>query len=811
MKRILAAGLLCAMISIFSTGCGSLMADMDPKYEEVESHAREEVPTESDGVQLTYGEEATAEEPPDYYDINIENKFQNLEGKQAFRIASGHSSASEDLESFQIGGLKENGTFFYAYVTRPTGGSGVKPMVHCVASYNYRSGQFKILHETRFMRYDKDKESFYIQVCEGDGDDGLFVYDNGMGYLYDYDGHLSFQTNIESFVRSCFDKAYSVVITQALTDGNRRIYLELAVEKEKINLPETAENWEDASEATREEGSEEEAEEEAERLNAEIEEKLQTVVLVYDFKELDTTINQTNTVFDEQNRRWRNMTQGKEYETEPDAEGDLRQVRNQLPDKFGPCYLPGVNNAIVYNWNSGRAYEYTEDGYICTFRPKEGTYGECGRMWNGMQLNNRFIFIDQFHYVLKKGRVGDYYYYDERHLSRNYTYVWYETTTNEKGEEVSVKHSETRTQTVSRCPSRRAPVGEAHMEGYRILSDWGIDSLVACQEDKLLCTNKLGWVFWVRQDGSLIFTDVMVPEEAAFGTFQDGGQTYLVSSDEEGVQITQQRMMGLGAGTTKNRWLIPYDKLAHEYEEGDSEYDRAFGELAGESLNVGELYDGGHYYTSNMLLPATVSVNGELSSWLEDKGVSVLEATGGGCKGFLLTAIDKGILFFDVNAQKGIKVASGCWYRTWKQGDRFYSVGFRNGDASYDRMDMAFARVYEYDLSELYEEELKAAKEEILEAEQAESESAEAASQSLEGETETEETREDMMSQWEERTRTGTEAVDLRPIVSEGETFDQRTYESEEALRQSMAESSRAAKIDAIVNGTSPQESSGGE
>ncbi len=789
MKRVLAAWFLCAGISMFFTGCSSMVVDMDQDYREIDHGAAAAVSTSEGGARPDYGEGETDESPPDYYELNLEEKFQNLEGKQAFKIADGHSAKSGDLEQFQIGTLKTDGTFLYAYVTRPEGRAGNGKVVHCAASYNYRTGQFRVIHQNVFTRENEDKESFYIQVNEsGSGDDaGLFVYDNGVGYLYNAQNRLTFQTDIETFVRKYFNKAYSVTTTHVVTDGGHRVYLQLTVEKEKVELPESPGD------------SEEEADREAEEADREVEQKVRELVLVYDFQKLPGGMDQNNDNFDEQNKRWKKLTEGKEFETDPDAGRDMDQVRRELADSWGCCFLPGLGGSKVYGWKSGPAFQYIEDGYVCVFRADPSSYQEYTGMKKYTNLRNLFTPYNGRYYEIF-GRTENFTYYNNTKISRSYTYVWYTTETDSEGKETQVKHSETRTQEIGRCRSRWAGLSSAFLEGYWVLEDQRISDIWCCMDGNILCTVLGTWLCWLTPEGEIINVGFAQNQDGLVGTFRDQDQRYLVISNRAQLMISSMAWSESGGMQVNQIWQVPYGRLADDYAPGDSEYDQAFDELNGGWLSEDTVYGGGDYYTAEMVVPAKITVDRDLGEFLQEKGVDTLVPIAGNeCSGFLLTSQASGLLYYDTIFQKGVRVSSGCWYRSWKQGNRFFSVGFQNGDASYDSLDVASARVYEYDLSELYRLSMEAEAENIRRQEREAQE--EAASRSLEDSTqEAEETVKEMLTEWEEqRSREESTAVNLQPYVSEGETFDADHYEEQEATRKAQEEASDEARINEIL------------
>ena len=146
MKRILGMIALGGLISVFFTGCNSILVE---KQEDPVSIVSSIAATESsgEGIRLNYDPEDANKTAPDYFEQNIRQKFDNLEGKAAFKIKDGHSTKTADLESFQIEDLMEDGTFYYAIL--PDGREGEeRQKVHCAAAYNYRTEDFQVLHES---------------------------------------------------------------------------------------------------------------------------------------------------------------------------------------------------------------------------------------------------------------------------------------------------------------------------------------------------------------------------------------------------------------------------------------------------------------------------------------------------------------------------------------------------------------------------------------------------------------------------------------------------------------------------------------
>ena len=87
MKRILISILLAVSVSMFFTGCNSIVLSVG----------------EDDYVEIPWQVMENWDEMPDYYENNEINKFENLTGDRAFKIKSGHSESFADIADFQIG------------------------------------------------------------------------------------------------------------------------------------------------------------------------------------------------------------------------------------------------------------------------------------------------------------------------------------------------------------------------------------------------------------------------------------------------------------------------------------------------------------------------------------------------------------------------------------------------------------------------------------------------------------------------------------------------------------------------------------
>ena len=812
MKRILKAICMCGMISMFFTGCTSIVTPVEVDPVAVQSSVEASVSaaeTSGDGVRVVYGEDSLNQQVPDYFQQCMENKFKDLEGKQAFKIMEGHSGATEDIENFQIGNLRDDGAFVYAYTTRMEKDTMPRRVVHCVASYNYRTEESRVIHENVYPRDwedenektrpgadpEEDKESFYLQMddsVQGTNWD-IFVYDNGEVFVYKNDGTVKLQTEIEPFIRECFAKAYSLSASHAMTDGSNRIYLELAVEKERMNIPE---NPKAGQELVGKNGKKKE-EEEDRKAETEMEEKMANRILVYDFQPLNVTMSQKNDNFDAQAEAWGDMTEGKRFKKEPDVKKDWESAVKSVPDKWGGAILQGLNDCPVYTWKDGPKFQYEEEDYICTFRAEKDSYKVYTDMKENTELSQVFIPYGN-HFNMVSGTTGDIEPYDPMPLARSYTYVWTETETDADGNETSVEHEEERWQYLARNCRRRTKLGRAYLEGYWLLGETKITSLSNCIDGQVLCSDGKR-AYWLQRDGSLISTGFTMKDDYEPGAFRDGSQVYLMASGVDGMMLARDHSWeDTGASAPGLEKLeLTYKDIGETYTRGDSDYDKAFEELSDTYIDDSvDIYGNAGYYTYENILRANLTVDSDLASEIKAQGEDMDAYPSSSSRGLLFTSSAKGLVYYDPQEKRSVTLSKGTWYRSWKQGNTYISVGFVNGDNAYGGMDMAYSRVFEYDLDQLYSDTMRDALKALEEQKKKEE-----ASQSLEGETE-EETVKEMIDEWDENHKQKWTKVELETAVSQGETFDSDVFDDTQAERASMLESSREQRMNEILYGT---------
>lgn len=771
MKKIIKICIILSALIVFFTGCSSLAGSI-----EVDSGEIRESVAESEGMNTT-APQGIKEQAPDYFAQNMQEKFLHADAPRAFQLKDEHSQEIADMESFQIGALLPDKTFIYGYSTRIRESAKPRDMVHCAAWYNYERRELMVFHENRFGRDWEDEEekaaanaedkeeAFFIQVYDADnGEKEIFIYDNGEGYIYRMDGSVKLHVDIAGFVQNQYPNVYSVSIIHAVTDGENRFYLEVSIEKEPVNVaPEDEAADENPVDP-------EDTEEEIEALDKETQDKLESVILVYEVHSLAPTLYQENERFQEQVDAWKAKAEGLSFEEDslPDDVEDWEKVLEALPDMWGGTRISNMEDLPVYEWKNDAEF-LSEDG-ICTFVPNPQAYTPFVDVVKDWEFWKQFIPY-QGHYSRLYGTVGNVTYAENETFTRTFTKVWTETTTNEEGNEVSEEKSEEITQSLTlNTRNRSAPLQNAYIESY-----WTLDKTVgilgnAVGKD-ILCSNDQGEAYWILPGGELEKIGSF-PEDQQLWTMQDGDSAFLLSSDQEKMQIQTDKRHTAG-GEKDVQEVIPYQNLSEVARPGDSVYDQFFQEKNEEKIAGGFNGYGGIYLTKDQIVPAALSLNASLVSQLRAFGEDVFMPSG---RGYLLTLPNKGLIYYDILVGKSLTLLEGNWYGTWKQGNQMISIGF-SGTSSYGEIDIAFSRVYAYELGEMVTSAMRDTLQAYQEQRQKEQESerAKAQEEMTRESVDPLETVEDMAEQWnrehppEKRQQAASEALEELFLPEESE------------------------------------------
>lgn len=691
MKRILKSG-ICGVIivSMFFTGCGSssLINDNGGGYQQI---TQDIIETDESMKQLeSRAETLGQQQAPDYYEQNEENKFKNLSGPMAFKIKDGHSQDTDDIESFNVEALLDDGTFLYCYSTKvgkrdENAATDNRDKIHCAAAYNYKTEEFQVFHEETSTKAD---EAFYMQVC-GDGTGDIFIYDDGMGYLYSHKRTIKMKMEIEAFVHENFGGT-SFSVTKALTGGDNRVYVNLVIEKEELSdIQEDIES-------------------------DELDEKTLEVVLVYNVLNYSSSIDQEKENFDEQGKKWKKMAGT--FEELPDVDKDWEQAGKDADAKWGQAFLWGLSDKpLVYQWNN-KEFNYRDDGFVPNFTPKsEDSYKEFTNVYKGMifQNHNLFIIKDEHYYELYGEVVNDFRAYNQETFKRTIKLEKSETDSSEGDSTEEVEQS------IVGDKKRDTYPANCYLVGYWVLDD--CDSVLNIIDNNIFTLSN-GNVLW--KDSEENQQSLFVGTEAIVDVVEDDGTVYLIVASDNTTYVykwlddTKKEMTDYTA--VSNRYISEVVKRV-EYSQSsvDQTYHSTYNSMTNSiDSNAGMLLNG-----KNFLYVELASTQAELLKQIENNDKikvpktypssslfsrfekSLSEASG---KGYLVASLTNGILYWDKSTKKAICLDNGTWYSVWRLGDSFVAVGFENESTNYNTLDMAFARVKEFKIDELYQSGLQA-------------------------------------------------------------------------------------------------------
>lgn len=762
MKRILISCAAFLSVTIFFTGCNSIVGSIKVDSSEIKQSV-----AESCSVSPTVPESP----PPDVFEQNMGEKFEDLNAPRAFQIKAEHSQEKDDLESFQIGALLEENTFVYAYSTRVKGEETPRDMVHSAAFYRYDTGELQVFHENRFAReweeseemeandMQDEKEAFFIQVCTSGekGEEEIFIYDNGEGYLYRRDGTLKLHTDIAGFIHLQYPDVHSVSVIHALTDGDNRIYLELSIEKEAVTVPEEEEEQEtdkaqgeekdeEGTDKSQEDANEaEDTEKEMEALDQEMADKVENLILVYEVRSLQPQLHQENEQFEAHVGAWTALADGQEFAEgdEPDGGADWEEVMEELPDQWSGTDILNMGKMAVYEWKNDPVFLY--EGDICTFIPDANAYQPFVNLTEDWEFWKQFIPY-QSHYSRLFGRVGSVSYHDEESFTRTFTVVSTVEYQNEEGKTVTDTHRRDVTQTlVLDTRHRYAPLNNAYVESYWIVDKGKATALGNASGKDILCSNEKGEAYWLLPEGKLEKIGDF-GEEEQLQVIRDGEYSLLLSYDSHRMKIQTDKRHTPEEAKEIEEDEIVYLNLAGVAKPGESAYDQYFQQKNTEQIAGGFDGYGGIYLNGDQLLRTQLSLDKDVVKELTELGQDVFMPSE---QGYLLTIQDKGMIYYDSKEERSMVLLEGSWYRSWKNGGKYVSVGF-SGDAFYDKMDIVYSRVYTYDLNELVRSVMKDTRDDLLEQKKKEEEleQSRAEEERTRESVDPEETVEDMLDRW---------------------------------------------------------------
>lgn len=295
------------------------------------------------------------------------------------------------------------------------------------------------------------------------------------------------------------------------------------------------------------------------------------------------------------------------------------------------------------------------------------------------------------------------------------------------------------TQSMKKYRKRDVYLDDGYLEGYWILD--GCNSVFDVVDDDVFCVvgvreedTDYDEIHWLKSDGNKTQID-RFDADTMVDIYKDNGSLYMAVSLADATLIKKlnndskaiESVVTIPANAITNR----VKKVDTASSEVDSKYHDAYDKMSAEDEKDTLGQDDGVYLDSENLLRVTLGKKQtELLQQIEDYHLAQITAEEPnntmeqtkqrveyndvdriseiGTEGYLITSFAHGLLYFDQATNKTISLDDGTWYGTWRNGDSFVSIGFSSGNSSYEAMDMAHARVFEYSLDDLYEKGLKA-------------------------------------------------------------------------------------------------------
>ncbi len=235
-------------------------------------------------------------------------------------------------------------------------------------------------------------------------------------------------------------------------------------------------------------------------------------------------------------------------------------------------------------------------------------------------------------------------------------------------------------------------------------------------------------------------------EEEQLQVIRDGEYSLLLSYDSHRMKIQTDKRHTPEEAKEIEEDEIVYLNLAGVAKPGESAYDQYFQQKNTEQIAGGFDGYGGIYLNGDQLLRTQLSLDKNVVKELTELGQDVFMPSE---QGYLLTIQDKGMIYYDSKEERSMVLLEGSWYRSWKNGGKYVSVGF-SGDAFYDKMDIVYSRVYTYDLNELVRSVMKDTRDDLLEQKKKEEEleQSRAEEERTRESVDPEETVEDMLDRW---------------------------------------------------------------
>ncbi|MCC8025765.1 MAG: hypothetical protein LIP16_10775 [Clostridium sp.] len=623
MKKVIAV-ILAAALSL--TGCNSIINSTTMNVGEMAEENRV-LPTYDDVSDIM-------NDMPDYVQVDLSTKY-DAPGVNAFFIPDTYSKEKADIRSFNLLGTEGENTVIYSYATKIRSGDRAGEEVHCVAKYNYENKQYQEIHQN-IGAVSPDLEAFHTQMLKDTS--GVAVYDRGSYYYYGLDGDLKIQASIGDFIGKQYVKNVSTQISSVACGTANRVYFLITIQENEIEEGDGGSvDWD--------------------KLEDSIEEEVKSRILVYDLLPLDSSFKciQDFENFDEAVDYWKDMTEGREFSDEPDAEEDWAEAEDAYPMENGPIYLirDGVLQYPLYTWDEMIFLSEDRLGKLCTFVVDMNTVKEKKNITDS-KFDDRDLAVINGHYYGISGNLINII-TKEKEISRTYTYVDEDGDTDEF------------TQTIEVPSYQILEIDKGFIEGYWLIPDEIPNLYGATKWGALAGKDKT--LFWETEIGRMKIYEGLTQNSLVTYDFLERNP-YTIIVGEERVDIIFDNLFFSGLG----HYQFPFDALIYGYQEGNTEYDQKLKDTSG---SIGNLYSQRERFQEWQILNIT-----------DNK--------------FLIASQKNGLLYFDGESGRIRQIEKGTWLAVWEEpGGNIVVAGFDNEVSGYDSKDLIYGKIKKYSKADL--------------------------------------------------------------------------------------------------------------
>ncbi|MEG1145308.1 MAG: hypothetical protein RSE05_08090 [Clostridium sp.] len=681
MKRILA--LIC-FVSVFFMGCDMVPKPIVTPKPTIAPLNEQQVDKKAEKDKIQAVKEQQEQQ---------EKTLETMKGKSAFYIPKEYATEGGELKGFQVLGLQGN-VFYYIYDAGYKSGSSasVDQRAHVLMKYDYRDASYKEIHKFIYEPSEKKGDAFYGQMVETENQnlDQLFLYDNGMIFIYDTTGKKLFERDLNQML----DRYYPINpnggivsrdITNVVMDNQNNVYIELSMSDKEYDENNTDEK----------------------ELN---DDDIESIVLRYRYTLFDGQkefLYQEYENVEAARKAWKKLAEGYTYDAPPDAIGDWKAMQKYYKVKWSGYYLAGRDekNAIIkgpelYSWKPQGEKFVNMNMFSNSLVPDVKAYERVKNLNKGQKL---WPIVPK-----TKGEGGTFVL-----QSGAYCPIW-----GEAGEVNTINSPDTSRTFTIRVPGV-PPAGDTlvkstqHMKG--IPKYMTVDFFGECYTEELalmvygnVAGDSKRNVILYSQRGYPTAAGVSVADRIKTMYLALEGETFLVTTDHSQSDIVTVQSGTTQSGQHETKIAFQFQKSAGRWMSGSI--------LDGDVLHFTELTATNTKNDKKILDavkdgvdPSIQAEGGDISLYespdlYSTEDILIHHDGQGRPVGVIFTSLNNGVVYAALNRPSGDAFTKVYQYRnlplyqSWHvSGDKYIAVGFEK-QGNYTWENILSARVYEYKL-----------------------------------------------------------------------------------------------------------------